>query len=140
MEMPENGNLIVNVTTARGAIPLAGASVTVFYGQEENGGLNSAGSIAAAVQTDSAGKTAMIPLPAPPRALSESPGNSRPFAAYTVQIEKEGYYTVTNAGVPIFSGITSIQPADLLPLAEYDPENVYPRTGLENTEGENPDL
>ena len=134
MEMPENGNLIVNVTTARGAIPLAGAAVTVFYNEPENSG------IAAVSETDSAGKTARMTLPAPSRALSESPGNSRPFAAYTVQIEKEGYYTITNAGVPIFSGITSIQPADMLPLAEYDSANVYPRIGLENTESENPEL
>ncbi|MBE6611757.1 MAG: carboxypeptidase regulatory-like domain-containing protein [Ruminococcaceae bacterium] len=128
------GFLIVNVSTARGAIPLPGASVTVMFDEPENN------SVFTVVTTDTAGKTDRIELPAPERALSESPGNSKPYATYTLQIDKAGYYTVTAAGVPVFAGVTSIQPVEMLPLAEYNADRVYPRTGLDFAEGTNPNL
>ena len=76
------GYLIVNVSTARGAIPLADASVTVL--DEENGG-----GIMTVLTTDTAGKTERIALSAPDRSLSESPGGAKPYASYTLQVEKE---------------------------------------------------
>ena len=65
------------------------------------------------------------------------PGTTKPYASYLVEIEKEGYYTVTNSGVPVFSGITSIQPVDLIPISESDSQNIYPRSGLNIPENEN---
>jgi len=127
------GYLIVNVSTARGAIPLAGASVTVL--DEDNGG-----SILNVLTTDTAGKTERIELRAPNRALSESPGSTKPYASYTLQVEKAGYYPASFAGVPVFAGVTSIQPAELLPLAEYNPDRVYPREGIDFAEDVNPNL
>ncbi len=131
---PDVGYLIVNVSTARGAIPLAGASVTVMYDEPDND------SVFAVLTTGSDGKTSKIELPAPPRSLSESPGNTKPYATYTISAEKDGYYTVTDTPVPVFSGITSIQPIEMLPLAEYNPDKIYPRFGIDNTENENPNL
>ncbi len=128
------GYLIVNVSTARGAIPLAGASVTVMFEEPENT------SVFAVLSTDTSGKTERISLPAPERALSESPGNIKPYASYTLKIDREGYYPVTDAGVPIFADITSIQPVEMLPLAEYDSDTVYPREGIDFAEDVNPDL
>ena len=127
------GYLIVNVSTARGAIPLAGASVTVL--DEDNGG-----GILNVLTTDTAGKTERIELRAPDRALSESPGGAKPYASYTLQVEKVGYYPASFAGVPVFAGVTSIQPAELLPLAEYHPDRVYPREGIDFAEDVNPNL
>ena len=132
--MNQTGYLIVNVSTARGAIPLAGAAVTVMLDEPENS------TVFTVLTTDTAGKTDRIELPAPDRSLSESPGNAKPYATYTLQIDKEGYYSVTNAGVPVFAGITSIQPVEMLPLAEYDAGRVYPRVGLDSAETVNPDL
>ncbi|MBQ8510053.1 MAG: carboxypeptidase regulatory-like domain-containing protein [Clostridia bacterium] len=135
MESTQNtGWLIVNVSTARGAIPLPGAAVTVYRDSEEGG------SVYTVTETDRSGKTDRMALPAPDRALSEAPGNAKPFATYTIQVDKEGYYTVTNTGVPIFSGVTSIQPVEMLPLAAADSQNLFPRLGLDNTERENPNL
>lgn len=128
------GYLIVNVSTARGAIPLDGASVTVMYDEENNT------SVFTVLTTDMSGKTPKIELPAPPRALSETPGNTRPYATYALQIDKDGYYRITNTGVPIFSGITSIQPVEMIPLAEYNPDTTYPRYGLDVTEDTDPNL
>ncbi len=133
-QTPDVGYLVVNVSTARGAIPLAGATVTVMYDESDNT------SIFQTMTTGGDGKTDKISLPAPPRNLSESPGNIKPYATYTVSVDKEGYYTVTDTSVPVFSGITSIQPIEMLPLAEYNPGTVYPRFGIDNTESENPDL
>lgn len=128
------GYLVVNVSTARGAIPLRGATVTVMYDEDGNTSIHSV------LTTDMSGKTEKLELPAPSRELSESPGNIKPYATYTVSAEKEGYYPVTNTGVPVFSGITSIQPIEMLPLAEYDSDKVYPRFGLDNTEATGPQL
>jgi len=133
--MNENQNvgyLIVNVTTARGAIPLNGATVSVFHTAV-------AGSpLVTVTKTGTSGKTERISLAAPNRISSMSPSNEavKPYATYTVQVEKEGYYTVTGNDVPIFDGITSIQSFEMIPLAEYDSANIYPRTGLSLDERE----
>lgn len=133
-QTPDVGYLVVNVSTARGAIPLGGATVTVMYDEADNN------SVFQTMTTGSDGKTDKISLPAPPRNLSEAPGNIKPYATYTVSVDKEGYYTVTDTSVPVFSGITSIQPIEMLPLAEYNSDTVYPRFGIDNTENENPNL
>lgn len=128
------GKLIVNVATAQGAIPLEDATVSVFYDEPDRHGL-----FTSAV-TDTSGKTPRIELPAPARSLSEKPGIGKPFATYHIHVEKEGYYPVENAGIPIFSGVTSIQPVEMIPLAAENSEEVYPRYGLEISENENPNL
>lgn len=133
-QTPDVGYLVVNVSTARGAIPLSGATVSVMYDEEDNT------SIFTVTTTGNDGKTDKLELPAPSRSLSEVPGNKKPYATYTVSVEKDGYYTVTDVSVPVFSGITSIQPVEMLPRAEYNPDTVYPRFGLDNTEAENPNL
>ncbi len=128
------GYLIVNVTTARGAIPLENASVTIFDSETEGN------PIVTAAKTDRSGKTPRLALYAPDRGISMKPGNAKPYASYLIEVTLRGYYTATGSGVPIFSGITSIQPIELLPLAENDPEYVYPRAGLDIPESENPSL
>ena len=132
--MQNNGYLIVNVVTARGAIPVAGAKVTVYDNTSD------ANPPVAVIYTDSAGKSEKLELPAPSRSLSEQPGNVKPYATYLIEVDKEGYYPVTKNDVPIFTGVTSIQPVDLMPLAEYDSDSVYPRYGLVTDEFENPEL
>ena len=135
MENIQNpGYLIVNVSTARGAIPLADASVTVFDSDAPEN------PIVTSVVTDNSGKTPRIALPAPDRDISMRPGNEKPYASYLIEVEKEGYYPVTNSGVPVFSGITSIQPVEMLPLSDHNSENIYPRFGLDIPESENPNL
>ena len=129
-----NGYLIVNVVTARGAIPVAGAKVTVYANTSD------ANPPVAVIYTDSAGKSEKLELPAPSRSLSEQPGKVKPYATYLIEVDKEGYYPVTKNDVPIFTGVTSIQPVDLIPLAEYDSDSVYPRYGLVTDEYENPEL
>ncbi len=108
--------MIVRVTTARGAIPLGAATVTVSnYDPEfENG----RGDVIAVYTTNSSGLTERFALPAPPRALSMSPGNGKSYLTYNISVAKDGYYQQYYINAPVFEGITSIQNADMIPLSD----------------------
>ena len=111
------GYLVVRVTTADEAIPLENAYVTV-YGNEAN-----FSAIIARLTTGNDGLTPKLALMAPPRALAESPNSPvRPFATYRIAVDKNGFFPLSAKEVPIFDGITSVQPANLIPL----PQNGYP--------------
>ena len=104
------GFLVVKISTARGAIPVSGALVTIHdAGRKDNG-------VYAVMLTDADGIARKIPLPAPPKANSESSGQPSPFAIYNIEVVKEGYYNEEFAAVPIFDTITSIQTVYLVPL------------------------
>ena len=102
------GYLIVKVTTARGAIPLADASVNV----------RDASGVLFSLRSNRDGQTERIALPTPPRANSETPEGGVPYATYTVDVTKEGYLPQTFENVPIFPSILSIQPAVMIPAPE----------------------
>ena len=111
------GYLVVRVTTASEALPLQNATVTIY------GGLPDFSAAIARLQTGNDGLTPKIALAAPPRALSESPNSALPpFATYNITVDKEGYTPIRMYRAPIFDGITSVQPADMIPR----PKNGYP--------------
>ena len=114
--MGATGYLIARVTTALGAIPLKDATVTIRNEKASNE--DERGGVIKVVTTDRDGNTPRIALPAPPRANSTSPGTSLPFATYSVDVEATGYYRQFFTGVPVYDGITSIQPANLVPFAQ----------------------
>ena len=110
------GYMIVRVTTARGAIPLEGAVVTVSnYAPEFEGGR---GDAIAVYKTNASGLTERFTLPAPPRALSMSPGNGKSYETYNISVAKDGYYQQYYINAPVFEGITSIQNADMIPMPD----------------------
>lgn len=120
----EAGYLIVSVFTARGAIPIDDALVTINYSEP--------GTVAphAVLTTNNSGRTPKISLPTPPRTLSLSPSEEGttpplPYALYNIEVVKEGFYPVTYVGVKIFSGITAIQNTDLIPVSEALPQSFY---------------
>jgi hypothetical protein len=129
-----NGYIIVRASAADGAVPVQGALVTVYAADGENS------NILATRTTDSGGKTDKISLPAPPRALSETPddGGVRPYAIYNIDVSKVGYYDSFNSEVPVFDGITSVLPVVMIPLSEYNSEDVRPDPGLNVTDREPP--
>ncbi len=110
------GYLIVHATTARGAIPLEGVQITIRNYEPEFSA--TAGDVILTLATDRSGNTARITLPAPPRAQSLTSGNARPFAIYNLEAHLEGYRTQYYYALPIFDGITAVQPVDLIPLSE----------------------
>ena len=127
------GNLIVSVYTAGGAIPIEGALVTV------RGATPNSSGVISVLYTDQSGNTPRISLPAPPAAMSESPGNTTPFASYNIEVDKENFYPRSFINVPVFASTTSIQPVNLIPKTEYEGNAVIPNEGSV-TESQNPNL
>ncbi len=109
------GYLITFVRTARGFVPLEGADVRISGAEEVNR------NVFFLVTSDRSGLTAKIALPAPPIALSQSPGNPPGYLRYNLQVFKEGFYVNTFLNLPIFPTVTSIQQIDMIPYSEYDP-------------------
>ncbi len=133
------GYLIVQVSTAGGAIPLPGALVTVRdYDPETEPDV---GNVIATMRTDRSGKTQRLALPAPARALSQAPGSAiLPYALYSIDVKTDRYFENYYASVPIFDGVIAVQPAVLqaLPDSEFS-DNKGSDTQL-FYESENPDL
>ena len=114
----QTGTLTVVVTTAGGALPVPGAQVTV-RSLETDGFLRR-------LQTDENGRTPTLILETPPVANSLVPGGVRPYAVYNVIVEKDDFYTSENREVPLFSGVNSVQPVELLPRPPYESEEIQP--------------
>ena len=110
------GALVVAVTTARGALPIAGATVKVTSSEAQNN------DISFSLITDRSGRTEKIYLPAPPARLSQSPGGENVSAIYTVTVQADGFYDFISDRVPVFAGVTSVQPVDLVPYSAYEEE------------------
>ena len=106
------GYLIVRVSTARGAIPLQDATVTVRGSTPQNS------SIIYSLETDVSGLTPKLPLPAPPRSNSLSPNGDVAFSLWSIDVFSKGFITAHYSNVPIYSDITSIQSAELIPTGE----------------------
>ena len=110
------GYLIVHATTARGAIPLEGVQILIRGYEPEFE--NARGDVIATLITDRDGNTQRISLAAPPKAASTSPGSPAPFAIYNLEARLEGYRGESFVALPIFDGITAVQPVDMIPLSE----------------------
>ncbi|MBQ4324760.1 MAG: hypothetical protein IJC29_03100 [Clostridia bacterium] len=123
------GYLIVEASTAENALPIPGALVTVTSPP-------GTGSTALSVETDISGRTERLVLGTVDRALSEVPGNVHPYTTYDITVVAEGYYPFYAREVPIFSGVTTLQPAALIALSSFESERVFPRnnTDVTNTE------
>ena len=114
------GYLIMNVSSASGALPIKDARVHITGADTQNKDTEYN------LTTNESGRSERIALKAPSRSLSLSPGNPYGFARYTAVVTKDGYYTQTFEGLPVFDGITSIQPVLLVPLAPYNSEDFDP--------------
>ncbi len=125
------GYISVNVRTAGGALPVEGAMITVSRTED--------GAVIAVTLSDDGGMGESIELPAPLKENSLSPGGGKVSSLYTVDTDKEGYYHVINAGIPVFDGVTAIQQVLLVPIAKgSNPLEPNDLTRFEN--GSQPDL
>lgn len=135
------GRLIFRVTTASGAIPLGGARVIVRDKGVE--GDPQRGNAIAVMYSDRNGKTEIMSLPTTPRSESLAPrdGNAPPpFLCYDAEVTLSGYRTVNFVCIPIFDGVTSVQPADMIPLPENGREDGLTNDDITIVESENPNL
>ena len=117
------GFLTVNVRTANGALPIEGALVNIYENYEiENGNgdkTNTNGHLIYSTRTNSLGQTEKLALPTKSASLSQKPGNIRPFMSYNIFASKDGYFDSDIINMPVFQGITSVQPINLIPLSEF---------------------
>ena len=124
--MESIGFLQVAVKTANGALPVENARVNIYeyyQGEERNNGSN----IIYSLITDESGNTPKVALKTKNKELSMSPGNEYPFSSYNIFVSSDGYYNSSYINVPVFQGITAIQPVNLIPLIEYaEPTDDYP--------------
>ena len=105
-----SGYLLVQVSTANGALPLAGATVHVRSEAD--------GALLYALKSGGDGRTARVALQAPPREAALAPDAGVPYAPYRVEVSADGFARAEYAGVPVFDGITAVQQAILAPLPE----------------------
>jgi len=136
-DMSGIGYLLITASTARGAIPLEGVSVTIRNTPKQQS------DVLYALTTNRDGKTERVPLPAPPLSQSQSPQSATsppPYAFYTVEVFSEGYHPLLFENVAIFDGITSVQPAVLIPLPENARQDSYTPTDGFTFIGEEPKL
>jgi hypothetical protein len=106
MEIREKGYIIVSARGALGAIPLEGVAVD-FY----KDGIRVASSV-----TSENGFSEKISIDTPPRENSLTPSVPLPYALIDIHASKEGYYSAIYKNAAIFSGVTSVQPIDMIPL------------------------
>lgn len=121
--MAENGTLIVRVTTARSALPVEGAVISVVCppGSPEGQEIP-----CRQVVTDRSGQSEPISLPAPSSEGSTNPEEaSGSYYSYIVQVEHPGYRPMTILNVSSFSGIDSTLPVTMIPI-QSEEEAVEP--------------
>lgn len=113
-ENTSSGFLKVNVTKG-GIIPVENATITIT--RTENGNPI----LVASLTTDLNGNTDTIELPTPALSLSQNSDNTqRPYSLYNIVAYKSGFYVVEQLDVPVFSGITSMQPINFIPIPIYN--------------------
>ena len=118
--VPEGiGNIIVEVTTGRGAVPLSGVDVVIDRldiddprGRKE---------LVAVKTTDQSGRTKPVPVKTVSRELSLEPGSSEPFSTFYVTASEKDFEPVKNRPVDVFANEVSILKIDLVPK----PEKLY---------------
>ncbi len=109
------GSLILHVTTAEGAVLLEGAIVHV---REYDPATETGGALVATLYSGQDGNTPLLSLPTKPREDSMISGDPMPYLVYTAEVSLEGYASASYHGIPIFDGITAVQPVNLIPLPE----------------------
>lgn len=105
--MPCDTTLVFQIYTAREALPVPGARVTIT--DPETGATR-------ILTSDSSGRTSPMCVSAPPVERSLSPGSELPvYKRYTARIEAAGYYTETREDIQIFAGVQALQPVEMEP-------------------------
>ncbi len=132
MDYSGEGYLRIRITELGGSLPIEGAVVLITeYEKDENE--NGAGEVLYSLRTNEDGLTERVPLPAPSKAESMSPGAEKPYAVYNISAKKSGYYPILGIGIQIFDGISALQPFNMLPISETNTEYISNQTIIYET-------
>ena len=101
--LTDRGQLQINVTSSVNAFPVKEARISISYtGIPE--------SILEQVVTDSSGQTEVVELNAPPEEWSLDENEERqPYSEYTLNIEAEGFESISVSGTEILANTKAIQ-------------------------------
>ena len=132
MPFDKSGTLIINASSAGGALPTSDVVVRISGAVEENR------DVQYSLITDVDGISERITLPAPSAKLSMRPGaNEQSYALYDILISAPGYYTKRVYNVAVFDGQETVQPINMIPLDVHLNGVTYPRDNLFTTSREN---
>ena len=109
------GYLQVDVVSDVNNFPVQDAEITISS-------VDTPETVIRRLMTNSSGQTENVVLEAPPKALSLSPGDARPYSEYQVAVSAPGYEPAVITGTEILADTTAIQNVRLHPLAGYDGE------------------
>ncbi len=112
----KKGTITVEVSTARGAVPLSG--VTVVIDRLDPNDPMGRKELIAVETTDQSGRTSPVMVEAEPRDSSLEPGNADPFTTFYVSAETKGFEPVKNRPVDVFADEISILQIELIPKPE----------------------
>lgn len=126
LQNPAYGKLLFQVTGGQGTFPVGDATVVLSKK------ISDRHTFSVTTTTDESGKTDEISLPAPDKSLSQSPGGENVFAVYEALISAVGMHTVSVHDIPVFDGITTIQPVNLTP--DLDSERQKQTESVTDTE------
>ena len=101
------GTLKVQVFAAQQVYPISSARVIVRRNGEDK--------ILFEGYTDSSGIVDNIRLPTPGKSLSSAPTSTKPYSQYDVFVTQPNFVSRNYLGVPVFSGVESIQTVRLVP-------------------------
>ena len=108
--MPSTGYIQVRAYASYAQLPLRDVAVTIT---------SEDGTAIAMRLTNRSGLTPPIGIPTPDRIESEAPDpGERPYTSIRIHAAKSGYEQVNASNVQVFSGVTTIQNLEMVPLSE----------------------
>lgn len=110
-----SGNLIINVTSSQGLIPIKNATITISYMQTPD-------EVISTLTTNESGQTETVSLPAPNITYSTEPSDTMPYSEYNIFVTAPGYESVSITGTEILPNVTAVQPVSMTPLELEQPD------------------
>jgi hypothetical protein len=109
--MPETGYIQLRAYTSSAQFPLEDVAITITAPD---------GTAIAMRLTDRNGRIAPVEVPVPDRSESLRPDPpEKPFTAVNLYARKNGYEQFESENVQVFSGTTTFQNLEMIPLAEF---------------------
>ncbi|MBO5743162.1 MAG: hypothetical protein J6R68_02675 [Clostridia bacterium] len=114
----QNGYLRARVYTSDSRIPIENAVFTVYTDSGEQQ------TLLGVRKSDTEGKTDVIVVEAPDSSLSESQGNSLPYATVNARVDHPEYRTFLVNNAQIFAGQISVIEAEMTPVDRNVPTDL----------------
>lgn len=108
------GYLTVQVASARRALPVYDALVTVYATEAE-----SLDDLLAILQTDAGGETDTVTLPTPPSGNSQQPDGGAAYSIYYARVTAPNYTARDRVPIQVFPGVKSVLVVNMLPPPDY---------------------